>query len=82
MFGLKYLKKDKNIRYKKISETSKNTWKNKSVDDMKKFSEHQSQVNKGRVWITNLKTMKTKHVWPNELDFYIQNGWTKGRIVA
>lgn len=49
---------------------------------MKKFSEHQSQVNKGRVWITNLKTMKTKHVWPNELEFYIQNGWTKGRFLS
>ena len=68
--------------YQKVSTTSKITWKNKSSDDMKKFSEHQSQVNKGRVWITNLKTMKTKHIWPNELDFYVQNGWTKGRILS
>ena len=72
----------KNKIYQKVSATSKRTWKNKSIDDMKKFSEHQSQVNKGRVWITNLKTMKTKHVWPNELEFYIQNGWTKGRFLS
>lgn len=36
---------------------------------------------KGKIWITNLKTLKTKFINPEDLNLYIEQGWEKGRLI-
>lgn len=63
----------------------KEIWRNLSLEQRQRWimnnsSESRSQVSKNRIWVSNKQIKEQAFIKQDELEFYLKQGYTKGRL--